>query len=515
MSMVKSLVIKNSYRDSVYLMKISNQASQLPGVDMASAMMATGRNKDLFKVAGLFNAEIEQAKPDDLAIAIAGSEEANLQAAMEAVRQMLAGNAAKAESAREKQISRLEQAATADDTLNFVLISVAGDFAKYEAAKAIARGMNVMLYSDNISVADELLLKQAASRRGLIVMGPDCGTAMIDGVPLGFANQVRRGSIGIVGASGTGIQEVMSLVDRNGAGISHAIGTGGRDLKDEIGGITMLAGLRLLKDDPGTAVITVVSKPPGSAVREKLSDALKLIGKPVIIYFAGCDDYSMETAAGAIPAHSLEQAALLAAKAQGGGRESTTTQANQAVPALPGSSGKYLRGVFGGGSLCYEAMHIAASRLAAGAEIFSNTPWGRIKKLTNVQISTRHSFVDMGDDEFTVGKPHPMIDPTEKNKRLLREMCDPEVAVVLFDLVIGYGSHADPAGEVVKSIEAARGLNKDRQVALVASVCGTDGDRPSRGDQIAKLTGAGVAVLPSNARAAEFAVQLIQQLKEA
>jgi FdrA protein len=434
---------------------------------------------------------------------------------MDAVRQMLAGNTAKAVSAREKQISRLEQAAAADDTLNFVLISVAGDFAKYEAAKAISRGMNVMLYSDNISVADELMLKQAASRRGLIVMGPDCGTAMIDGVPLGFANHVRRGNIGIVGASGTGIQEVMSLVDLNGAGISHAIGTGGRDLKDEIGGITMLAGLNLLKDDPGTAVITVISKPPGGAVREKLSDAFKLIGKPVIVYFAGCDDYSIEEAAGAIPAHSLEQAALLAVKAQGigAGRETITGQAAQAVPAC--GSGKYLRGIFGGGSLCYEAMHIAASRLEAGAEIFSNTPWGKIKKMTNVQISTRHSFVDMGDDEFTVGKPHPMIDPTEKNKRLLREMCDPEVAVVLFDLVIGYGSHSDPAGEVVKSIETARGLNKGRPVALVASVCGTDADRPSRGDQIAKLTGAGVAVLPSNARAAEFAVQLIQQKKEA
>src|SRR5580704_9603583 len=98
-----------------------------------------------------------------------------------------------------------------------------------------------MIFSDNVPIAEEASLKHEARERGLMVMGPDCGTAIIGGVPLAFANAVPRGDIGIIGASGTGIQEVSTLIARAGRGVRHAIGTGGRDMHAEVGGLTTLA----------------------------------------------------------------------------------------------------------------------------------------------------------------------------------------------------------------------------------------------------------------------------------
>src|SRR4030095_10708603 len=132
----------------------------------------------------------------------------------------------------------LERAEDAD----IALISVPGDYAAAEALKALAQGLNVMLFFDNVAIADERAIKLYARARTLLVMGPDCGTAIVNGVPLGFANVVRRGDIGLVAASGTGLQEVTCRIHNLGGGISQAIGTGGRDLKDAGGGMPVLQG---------------------------------------------------------------------------------------------------------------------------------------------------------------------------------------------------------------------------------------------------------------------------------
>lgn len=518
MSPVKSELLKNSYRDSVFLMKVSSQLGNLEGIEAASAMMATERNRDLFRNAGLFTPELSQAKADDLAVVVRGADEAMLTEALAKARELLSSTTSGVGQQEKLQARRLEQVLTEDKTFNMVLISVAGDYAKYEAAKAIRQGLNVMLYSDNISLEDELLLKKAAARKGVLVMGPDCGTAIINGIPLAFANKVRSGRIGIVGASGTGIQEVSCLIHTLGSGVSHAIGTGGRDLKDQIGGITALTALNYLKQDSETDIIVLLSKPPGIKVREKLCSFIQNCPKPVVVIYIGCDDYSSEKRAGAITAHNLEDAACKAVNlSQDQEKEPIKISDKEAYAVLLEEAlkkvkkGRYLRGIFGGGSLCYEAMHILRPLLGEEA-MFSNITLSGIKSLPDVWQSQYHTFVDMGDDEFTVGKPHPMIDPTEKNKRMIQEIQNPDSAVILFDLVIGYGSHSDPAAEVVRIIERAKEAGEELGTCLIASVCGTEEDTPSRSDQIRKLHSAGVIVMPSNAHAAMLAGDLFKKL---
>lgn len=514
MGYVKALVLASSYRDSVFLMKVSSQLSQLPGIGVASVMMATERNKELFQAAGLITAEIQAARPDDLAIALSAQTQEQADNGLEAaVKLISAANQAKSQAA-EKAPERLEQAAAANPELNMALISVAGDYAAYEAAKALSNNMDVMLYSDNVSLADERRLKEMARDAGRIVMGPDCGTAIINGVPLGFANNVAKGCIGIVGASGTGIQEVTCIIDRLGQGISQAIGTGGRDLKQEIGGITFISGLSYLISHEATKVIVLISKPPHDSVRAKLADMIRQANKPVVVHYAGSADYAPEQAAGARIAATLAETAVLAVELAGGTPQpliddaAYQQQLQQAVASAAG--GKYLRGIYGGGTLCYEALYLFG-RTEQPEEIYSNIPLQNMNRLVDVKRSWRHTFLDMGDDEFTVGKPHPMIDPAGKHHRIMVEMSNPDVAVVLFDVVIGYGAYPDEAADLALLIQSAAAGGK--LPCLIASVTGSEADSPGRSDQVKKLQDAGVIVMPSNALAAKLACDVIQAIE--
>jgi succinyl-CoA synthetase alpha subunit len=382
------------------------------------------------------------------------------------------------------------------------LISVPGEYAAAEAMKALRLGLNVMLFSDNVSGEDEVALKRYARSRGLLVMGPDCGTAIIDGVPLGFANAVRRGAIGVVGASGTGTQQVASLVHRAGAGISHAIGTGGHDLSQEVGGITMLAGLQRLAADKDTKVIVLISKPPAPAVAKAVLAKARTAGKPVVVNFVG----STVDEKGLHGARTLEEAAQIAV-ALVTGRKSKPAKPTK-VPALRfAKKQRYIRGLFSGGTFCYEA-----SALIGNA--WSNAPVDPSRKLKDVWKSREHTLIDLGDDVFTRGRPHPMIDHRLRNERLLQEAADAEVAVILMDVVLGYGSHPDPAAEMVPAIrraqEAAR--KKGRALAIVGAVCGTDEDPQGLERQEAALRDAGMLLETSNARAALLAAAIAKKL---
>ena len=499
-------VVPNLYRDSVSLMQLSAALSKLPGVEQASAVMATPANLDLLREAGLLDGAVA-ASPNDLLVALRGKRAADLEAAIGSAVNALEKPPERAASGgpAATPLRSLQMALAQAPEANLALISVPGEYAAAEAMKALRLGLNVMLFSDNVPLAAELGLKRHAAQHELLVMGPDCGTAIIDGIPLGFANAVRRGAIGVIGASGTGTQQVTSLVHRRGAGISHAIGTGGHDLHQDIGGITMLAGLERLAKDRDTKVIVLISKPPAPMVAQKVLAAARGAGKPVVINFVGA---STEAASGNLyPVKTLEEAALAAVALAAGKRPPRPVSYRGKLPTIRFSKKqKFIRGLYSGGTFCYEASALLGEALG---EVWSNAPVDAKMKIADPWKSRGHTVIDLGDDVFTRGWPYPMIDLRLRNERLLEEAADPAVAVILLDVVLGYGAHADPAAEIVPAILKAK---KGRQLDFVASVCGTDEDPQGLERQEAALREAGVLLADSNARAVALAAAIAGKL---
>jgi succinyl-CoA synthetase alpha subunit len=504
-------ILPNLYRDSVSLMQLSASVGKLPGVAQASAVLATPANIELLREARLLEGKVE-ASPNDLLLAVSGKSAAALQAALETALAALekpavtvAGGGAAPQPVRSLQMALAQVPAA-----NLALISVPGDYAAAEAMKALRLGLNVMLFSDNVAVADEVALKRYARERGLLVMGPDCGTAIVDGVPLGFANAVRRGAIGVVGASGTGTQQVTCLVHNAGAGISHAIGTGGHDLHQDVGGITMLQGLKALARDPETKAIVLISKPPAPAVAKAVLAAAGRARKPVVVNFIGAAASEIR-GKNLYAARTLEEAALAAVALARGRRPKPVVAERVRVPAMRMSAKqRYVRGLYSGGTFCYEASALLGEALG---RVWSNAPVDARMKLANPWKSRQHTLVDLGDDVFTRGRPHPMIDHRLRNERLLQEAGDPEVAVLLLDVVLGYGSHPDPAAEMVPAIRKAQALarKKGRALAVVGFVCGTGDDPQGLERQETALREAGVLLAASNARAVRLAAAIAKK----
>lgn len=499
---IHARVFPNTYRDSVELMQIAAAIESMPGIDRAGLVMATPANREVLAAAGLLSDETATAGPNDLVVAVASSEDAVAASALDQAAARLTGPAAQGTDQATRTDARTIAEAQAElGSANLALISTPGTYATAEALKAIKRGMNVFLFSDNVPIEDEIELKSTARRKELLVMGPDCGTAILDGVPLGFANAVRRGTVGLVAASGTGLQEVSCLLDRAGTGVSQAIGVGGRDLDERVGGVMMLAALARLAADPGTDLIVLISKPPAASVAERILAAAGAAGKPVIVAFLGGDPQAIE-AAGATPAGTFEEAAAIAAAMVNGptrqdagngsnpGGEGLPAEAIAAADALIDGQWR-IRGLYSGGSLAGEAKLVLRAAIGADA-------------------AKSHEILDLGDDEYTVGRPHPMIDPRIRNEFILLAADDPTTAVILLDVVLGYGSNPDPAGALAPAIESARATAAaaGRPIAVVASVCGTEGDPQGRGAQVARLAASGVIIARSNAQAAGIAVRI-------
>jgi succinyl-CoA synthetase alpha subunit len=370
-----------------------------------------------------------------------------------------------------------------------------------------------MMFSDNVSIAEERAIKTAARAKGLLVMGPDCGTAIVNGIPLGFANVVRRGDIGLVAASGTGLQEVTCRIHNLGGGISQALGTGGRDLKEEIGGITMLQALAALAEDRQTRVIVLISKPPAPAIARRIEEAAASAGKPVVIHFLGA---SPERARGVFGAGSLREAADLALALARGDAAPTATRPNDAgdaavdrlVSAMAAAQ-TAVRGLFTGGTFCYEAQLAFMARALACS---SNAPAKGAAQFDGRFAG--HVFLDLGDDDYTRGRPHPMIDPSLRDAAVRTQGADPETAAILFDVVLGYGAHPDPASGLAQALaDAAREARaQGRTLALIGHVCGTDGDPQDKATQVRQLERAGAIIVGSNVEAAELAAHLAKQL---
>ena len=504
---IQHKIFSNMYQDSVSLMQLSAQISTLPGLTQASVIMGTPSNLQQLRDAGLGNDC--KASPSDLVIAVNGTDEA-CEAAFELALQRLTARPATDQGGgiTAPPLSSLAMAKEALPEANMALISVPGEYAAAEAIKALQLGMHVMLFSDNVSLAQEKAIKTLARSKQLLVMGPDCGTAIINGLPLGFANVVRRGGIGVVGASGTGVQEVTCRIDQLGAGVSQALGTGGHDLHQEIGGISMLHGLEALIDDPATAVIVLISKPPAAEVAARILSKAEAAGKPVVVNFLGAPASEINrpnvTAATTLADAAgyavalLQQQPLPAPAAQL--TDADANQISKLCRTLPATR-TTIRGVFAGGTFCFESQLLCQQE---GFFAASNTPVAGNTRLDDIWHSKGHTLVDLGDDDFTRGRPHPMIDPTLRNQRIQAELADPAVAVVLFDLVLGYGAAPDPAAELTAVIRHARNQGGDVPL-LIAHVCGTNSDPQNREQNIKALQDAGVLVASCNAQAALWA----------
>lgn len=514
---IKHKVFRNLYQDSVSLMQISAQLSTLPGIQQASVIMGTPTNLEQLNDAG-FGHMIE-AGPNDLVIAVMG-EDTQCTEALTLAEQRLTSKPEEGNSdgVKTPELVSIEMALEKEPAANLALISVPGDYAAAEAIKALNLGMNVMMFSDNVSIVQEKSIKMLARERNLLVMGPDCGTAIINGIPLGFANVVKRGAIGVVGASGTGLQEITCRIDHLGAGISQALGTGGHDLSEDIGGISMLFGLQTLMDDDTTRVIVLISKPPSPVVTERILTLAQSATKPVVVNFLSADPHAITrpnvTAATTLASAADLAVALLSEQPLPETHSESSAQdlsmLQQASERLP-IARQMIRGVFAGGTFCYEAQLICQQN---GFTASSNTPVSGNHTFTDLWKSDCHTLIDMGDDNFTRGRPHPMIDPTLRNQRLLTEINDPHTAVVLFDLVLGYGASEAPAAELLTLL-----TRTDMSLApvLIAHVCGTENDPQQRSCQVNALRQAGVIVANSNAQAAHWAsivAQIQLQKKE-
>ena len=512
--MIKKILIKkNTYRDSLFLMVINAQARILSGIEEIAVMMGTDSNKDVMKQVGFSGREIDSATANDMLICVKGQDEGVLEKAFAQIEDMLTRKPSPAEL--EDVYKTLESVMRERPETNFAIISVPGQFAAREARKALMHGLNVLLFSDNVSLKDEIELKELASKLNRIVMGPDCGTAIINHVPLAFANFVKPGPIGSVAAAGTGLQEVACLIDRQGQGISQAIGTGGRDLYGDVGARSMLKGIDILEEDGATEVIVLISKPPAPSSMSKVLDRVSKSGKKFVINFLGCE-FDVISGSGAIPARTLEEAAFLAVATLKGEpyehRVFTIPQAElgkrlQEETEKMSPEQRFIRGLYSGGTLCYEAMMIIGDSVK---EVYSNVASDPDFLLVDPAGTKKHSFIDFGDDYFTKGRPHPMMSPDTRSDYIKRQGEDPEVAVVLLDIVLGYGSHTDMAGALSGSIAAGKSKAEKNggHLAVVASVCGTARDLQGFSSQVSKLEEVGVVVMPSNAQAARFAATI-------
>ena len=503
------VIRKNEYHDSVFLMRAAKRISEQEGILQAVLFMGTEKNKALLSGIGFTAGELADAMPTDLILAVKAANRQKLARVLENLDRWLAAEPDKGNTPAARNI---EEALARQPLANLAVISVPGAYAAREAQKALERSLNVFLFSDNVPVESELFLKQYAREHGLIVMGPDCGTAIVGGIGIGFANVVRRGPIGVIGASGTGIQEFTTLVHRAGSGISQAIGTGSRDLSDDVGGISLLSSLDALEADSSTKTIAILSKPPGPLALTNLIPRILQCSKSVVVCFLGREKESAPEQSLYQSARTLDEAVALAINNVTGRYPSGFEPNNTRIAALASRelramnpSQKYVRGLFAGGTFCYQAQRVF---LDAGLAVYSNAPLSEELRLPDLLSSKEHCLIDMGADEFTVGRPHPMMDSRLRRERLLTEAKDPEVAVLLLDFLLGFNSSADPAGDLAPAIAEAKGVVKKRGgfLSVVASVCGTSEDPQGLDQQVARLEEEGVVILPSSAQAARFAV---------
>lgn len=507
MTVIEVEIRSGAYYDSVILMQLQRSLVELPGVLDAGVVMGTEANKELLAQSDLMSPEVQAAVADDLVIVVKGEDKDSAQAAIESVDELLSARRG-AGMDQEYLPKSLETAVKMLPEAQWVLVSVPGRFAAGVARQSLRFGKHVFIFSDNVPLQDEIELKKLAAEKGLLVMGPDSGTAIINGVGLGFANHVRQGPIGIVAASGTGLQQLSARIHQLGGGVTQAIGTGGRDLTEAVNAITARQGLELLSRDPDTKVIVLISKPPSSKVADDLVRTARQLGKPVVLYFIGYAT-SIHVVDNVYFATTFDETAKLAIRLSSSAPILESASEGNIERFAAGQ--RFLRGLFSGGTLAYESMLILKNYLPA---VYSNAPLDKEFRLQDSLVSQAHTIIDLGEDEFTVGRLHPMMDNELRIRRLEVEANDPQVAVILLDVVLGYGAHPNPAGELAPTIAKVKEKAKEagRYLEVVAVVCGTDEDPQDFDLQIKLLQEAGVVVETSNDASVRHVGQLVRAL---
>ena len=516
--MIKSFVKKGEYFDSVSLMIVSKEVKKIQGVTEATVVMATQENMSILKMADLYLKEFEKYDDTDLLIVIESDEINKFEEIFDKINSLLETIRNKKNEQENYTPKSIEASTKFQPDSNLALISIAGKYAGKEAMKALRLGLHVMLFSDNVNLKTEIELKKYAVANRLLMMGPDCGTSIINGVPLAFSNAVKKGNIGLVAASGTGLQEVSSIISEKGLGISQAIGTGGRDVSKEVGGMMFLFAMELLAKDEQTDIIVLISKPPHPSVLKKINDQMNDISKPVVGIFLGADKSEYKNS----KIHftdTLEEAALVTCSLAKNEsienfqndllkrKENYTHTAQKQIKKLP-IQRKYIRGLFSGGTLCDETMVIFKQEIDS---VFSNRAKDHNYHLEDVASSKKNTLLDLGEDVFTVGRLHPMIDFDLRNQRMIQEANDPETAILLFDLVLGYGANENPMKDLLPTIQKVHSIAPEIQ--LLCSVTGTKEDPQDKEQIIEILTKNNVQVLPTNAAASYLSLEMINQLQ--
>ncbi|MEA3307867.1 MAG: acyl-CoA synthetase FdrA [Elusimicrobiota bacterium] len=513
---IETLIKGGMYYDSVTLMQVAKELSSMKGIIDSAVVMATAENKSIVKTSGLYTPDLHKASDNDLVIIVKAENGAILSKGFKRADEILKEKRKSvSSSSTNKTAHSLDNALEMIEGANMALISVAGKYAGSLAEKCLDKNLNVMLFSDNIALETEIALKKKALKKNLYVMGPDCGTAIVNGAPLAFANSVKRGNIGIVAASGTGLQEVSCIISNEGGGISQGIGTGSRDVKKEVGALTFLAALKDLQNDDKTDVILLVSKPPHPSVMKKIISAAKKIKKPIVAVFLG-GEVKANLKDNFYFAKTLQEAALKAVYIAKDGKPHQAKvkifDINIELEKIAieysknkSSKQKYLRGLFTGGTFVSESQIVLKDILGP---VWSNVPLDKKYKLRNSLNLKENSIIDLGEDEFTIGRPHPMIDFSLRNKLIVSQSKKADIAVMLLDMVLGYGSNMKPIEDIMPAIKQAFINNKN--LSIVASVTGTETDPQTRSKVVNALRKAGVVVADSNASASRLAGEILR-----
>ncbi len=500
--MLKTIIKKGNYHDSVVLMLLTNQLSSVAGVKKASVMMATPSNKDIYKQSGLATQELEEATANDMVLVADIEDENVMECLLEEIEAFFKKQAtAKAGSKEEESAKSWDKALATMPNANLAVISIPGAYAALEAERALEEGLNVFMFSDNVSLEDEIKLKQKAHEKGLVVMGPDCGTGIIQGVPIAFTNNVAPGSIGIIGASGTGIQELTTIIDRLGEGVTNAIGTGGRDLAIEVGGITMMDTIEVMEKDDEVKVLIIISKPPAKEVKEKIEHRLSNFKKPVVTLFLGEKPTQHEE--NFYHAYTLDEAARLAVSLVRGEAVAEASCEVDEASFFAKEDAKTIKAYYSGGTLAGEAALLIKDALEITAKGSKSEGF-----MLNAQ---GHIVVDLGDDVYTQGKPHPMIDPAKRIECMEEALDDASTGVVLLDIVLGYGSHEDMVAALLPSIQELqeKARVEGRTIFFIATVCGTRRDFQGYDDSVRRLKEAGIIVCDNNKLAVQTSIKAI------
>jgi len=497
-------------------MKLSVALEALSGVSHAAVMMGTQPNKSILRDAGLLTSEGEQADANDLLICLQANAPEVIEHVMQEANKRLVHLRLDAKDGGEMAPRTLETALERMPTANLACISVPGRYAGNETRKALQKGLHVFLFSDHVDLETEVELKQLATKQGLLLMGPECGTAILNGIPLGFANQIPRGPVGLVSASGTGLQQVTCILAQQGIGVSQAFGVGGRDLHSRINGHSMRVALQALAADGDTRVIMLISKAPHAQVAGRLVQEAAGIGKPCVLAFLGGE--SRFNSEGTIHyATTLEHAALVAGALVRDEPVPTYPQDGlqkrhpsiEAVRAKLQPQQRTIQGLYCGGTLAYEALWILRRSLGKVASNLDGT--------FNANTEAGHVVLDLGAEEFTSGRPHPMIDPQLRHHRIVDVACRAEVAVVLCDVMLGWGAHPDPGSALAAAWREAKAaaLAEGRHVVCIAAVCGTQEDPQGYNRQCRVLGENGIIVAENNAQAIRLATALVGARSEA